>query len=194
MLITFSRSHNLINYASQHQPHTALVADCLSLPHPPHSFDFAISIAAIHHLSTPERRVQAIEALLETLTANGQALIFVWALEQKSSRRGWGVGHDQDVMVPWVMTNGQAKSDRKARRISTEQSASSETGEGSTQRPASSLKTPDQQAVASSSQTYNRYYHLYRKGELEDDIDKAGGVVVDSGYERDNWWAILRLR
>jgi tRNA (uracil-5-)-methyltransferase TRM9 len=32
--------------------------------------------------------------------------------------------------------------------------------------------------------TYQRYYHLFRKGELEDCVVKAGGKVVDSGYER----------
>jgi tRNA (uracil-5-)-methyltransferase TRM9 len=37
---------------------------------------------------------------------------------------------------------------------------------------------------------YQRYYHLYRKGELETDIAAAGGVVLESGYEKDNWWAI----
>lgn len=43
---------------------------------------------------------------------------------------------------------------------------------------------------ASAEQTFQRYYHLYRKGELEEDIRSAGGIVDDSGYERDNWWAI----
>ena len=42
--------------------------------------------------------------------------------------------------------------------------------------------------------TFLRYYHLYRKGELEGDIEQAGGVVLESGYEKDNWWAIARLR
>lgn len=35
-----------------------------------------------------------------------------------------------------------------------------------------------------------RYYHLYRKGELEGDVEAAGGRVVESGYEKDNWWAV----
>ncbi|KAJ5738223.1 tRNA (carboxymethyluridine(34)-5-O)-methyltransferase [Penicillium malachiteum] len=40
------------------------------------------------------------------------------------------------------------------------------------------------------SQTFNRYYHLFQEGELESDIQMAGGDVVRSGYEKDNWWAI----
>lgn len=38
--------------------------------------------------------------------------------------------------------------------------------------------------------TYQRYYHLYRSGELEENIEAAGGDVLQAGYERDNWWAI----
>ena len=41
-------------------------------------------------------------------------------------------------------------------------------------------------------QTYQRYYHLYRRGELEGDVTAAGGVVCESGYEKDNWWAIVK--
>lgn len=50
-----------------------------------------------------------------------------------------------------------------------------------------------QQASADSNgtlTTFNRYYHLFHQGELEEDIVQAGGVVEISGYERDNWWAI----
>ncbi len=41
-------------------------------------------------------------------------------------------------------------------------------------------------------ETFQRYYHLYRQGELEEDVVAVGGVVEESGYERDNWWAIFR--
>lgn len=155
--------------ASRHQPHVSVIADNLSLPHPPSSFDFAISIAVVHHLSTRTRRVGALSAILETLRpstadesvttragspAKARALIYVWALEQKHSRRGWDERDEQDVMVPWV-TKQQANADSNG-----------------------------------ASTTFNRYYHLFRQGELEEDIVQAGGVVETSGYERDNWWAI----
>lgn len=38
--------------------------------------------------------------------------------------------------------------------------------------------------------TYQRYYHLYREGELEEDVAAVGGHVVDSGYDQDNWWVV----
>jgi len=145
-----------VKIASKHATHGAVVADSLSLPHRPSTFDFAISIAVVHHLSTRQRRVEAIEEVLNTLLPNGKLLIFVWALEQKSSRRGWGEGDEQDVMVPWIM-RGQGKDDNRL------------------------------------SKTFHRYYHLYRKHELEEDIKAAGGVPLDAGYERDNWWAVCSM-
>ena len=111
----------------------------------------------MHHLSTVERREKAIRSILDVLrptqpsSVGGKALIYVWALEQKNSRRGWDKGDEQDIMVPWV------------RKSATE---------------------------PNKSQTFNRYYHLFQEGELESDIQMAGGDVVRSGYEKDNWWAI----
>lgn len=154
-IVGSDRSSNLTRIASQHEPHTAVVADTLALPHQARRFDFAISIAVIHHLSSPERRREAIKAILECLRDDGRALIYVWALEQKSSRRGWDESHEQDVMVPWVMKSGKKNPNE----------------DGSTER------------------TFQRYYHLYRSGELDQDIIAAGGQTIDTGYEKDNWWA-----
>lgn len=129
----------------------------MDLPHRDAYFDFAISIAVVHHISTPARRVQAIAEILRTVRrgsetqSGGKILIYAWALEQKNSRRGWDKGDPQDIMVPWI---------RKA-------------------------KSADDEP-----QTFNRYYHLYEEGELERDIDQAGGHVLESGYEKDNWWVI----
>ena len=139
-----------------------ILGDILSLPHQAGKFDFAISIAVVHHLSTSERRLQAIRSILETLVQGGSALIYVWALEQENSRRGWSEGDSQDVMVPWVMRQKK------------------DAGSGCNN--------------VVEETTFNRYYHLYRKGELEEDVLAAGGAVRESGYDRDNWWAIVEPR
>lgn len=194
----------MVNIAKQHEPHDVVVADNLSLPHPPHSFDFVISIAVVHHLSTPARRVEAVKCILDLLRpapqgesgVGGKALIYVWALEQKSSRRGWDEGGEQDVMVPWVMTAKKEKvpKQKKQKRRAGEEASQVAVGEekegeveGGTQP-----ETPDTKAEGD--KTFLRYYHLYRKGELEGDIDQAGGKVIESGYEKDNWWAIASLK
>lgn len=203
--------------AARWQPHAAVVADTLQLPHVPSSFDFAVSIAVVHHLSTPARRVRAVGAILEMLkpsSANGvgvesvgdgadganggKALIYVWALEQKDSRRGWDEGHEQDVMVPWV-TKGPAEGQGdKSRRSGKQKQERTRTGSREHSVSVGTQDSETNKAVVAStteeSKTYQRYYHLYRKGELEHDIVEAGGVVLESGYEKDNWWAIAARR
>ena len=178
LMFMSSRSTNLVKIARQHAPHSTVVADNLSLPHPPGTFDFAISIAVIHHLSTPARRIEAVKAVLDILRRpsspkaedGGKALIYVWALEQKDSRRGWDEGHEQDVMVPWVLKQKKEKKAKQRRGTEEDGIAGSQEESGD--------------------KTFLRYYHLYKKGELEQDIVEAGGVVSESGYEKDNWWAI----
>ncbi|GAM40666.1 hypothetical protein TCE0_039r13191 [Talaromyces pinophilus] len=182
-IIASDRSDALVRIATQHQPHSTVVADILNLPHPESYFDFAISIAVVHHLSTPERRIQAVSAILQTLkpapdnstdpeaNTGGKALIYVWALEQKASRRGWDKGHEQDVMVPWVLRNKPA--------VATKNKYEQEESKDQT-------KPPEQ----AQDKVFHRFYHLYEENELERDIRAAGGVVIESGYEKDNWWAI----
>ena len=148
-----------------------MVADILDLPHQPNSFDFVISIAVVHHLSTTERRREAIGSILTLLRPDGKALIYVWALEQESSRRGWSEGDDQDVMVPWVM--------KGSKKLKT------------TDRKAQNDQVTDQGAE---DRTFHRYYHLYRRGELEADMEAVDGEVIEAGYEKDNWWAIARRK
>lgn len=181
-----TRSTNLVKIARQHRPHATVVADNLSLPHPSGVFDFAISIAVIHHLSTPTRRIEAVRCVLNLLRPSsstdlqdgGKALIYVWALEQKDSRRGWDEGHEQDVMVPWVLKQKKEKGPKQRKRAAASHEAVAVKSEHNSE----------------ADQTFLRYYHLYKQGELESDIEQAGGMVLESGYEKDNWWAVAKLR
>ena len=62
------------------------VADCLHLPYRSSVFDSVISIAVIHHLSTVERRVQAIQELCRITRPGGSILVYVWAFEQERKK------------------------------------------------------------------------------------------------------------
>ena len=117
----------------------------------------------------------------------GRALIYVWALEQKDSRRGWDEGNEQDIMVPWVMRAKKEKEGKKARG----QKSSEQAAESAVKDESSSEQQQQQQPQ---DKTFLRYYHLYKKGELEQIIEEAGGKVVEAGYDRDNWWAITERR
>ncbi|KAI7283584.1 S-adenosyl-L-methionine-dependent methyltransferase [Hortaea werneckii] len=199
------RSTNLTRIARTHQPHSALVADILDLPHAHSSFDFAISIAVIHHLSTPARRREAIASILETLRpagkaqggagegqeTGGKALLYCWALEQEGSRRGWSEGDEQDVMVPWVMRGGKGT---KGKGKGPKGKKKEDGKEGEEQVPSSEATGENDGAAEGGDKTFHRYYHLYRQGELEEDVRAAGGEVIEGGYEKDNWWAIAARR
>lgn len=165
-IIGSDRSSELIKIAQDKTNGQVAVADGLAVPFPHYCFDFAISIAVIHHFSTRQRRIEAIEELLKLLKPEGTALIYVWALEQKNSRRGWDEGMNQDVMVPWVLN------EKKKKKQAISQSPEE--------------KDDEKENVKL------RYYHLYKKGELEQDIAYAFGTVVNQGYEKDNWWAIVK--
>lgn len=64
-----------------------------------HSFDYAISIATVHHFATRERRREAIREVVRVVRpikegerhkGRGRFLIYVWALEQRGQeRRKW---------------------------------------------------------------------------------------------------------
>lgn len=71
-------------------------------------------------------------------------------------------------MVPWTLAKSLAP--KKNQLTSTTEETTTTTG--------------------SKERVYQRYYHMFRKGELEDLIIKAGGAIVESGYDRDNWWCI----
>ena len=120
-----------------------------------------LSIAVLHHLSTPKRRIQAIAELLRVLKpVDGRLVIFVWALEQTQSRRK--VDPNQpDVLVPWH-----------------------------------TMKTEQGEEYV-----YKRYYHLFGKEELEALVEQVNEqsligkykvAVERKGYDRDNWFVILK--
>lgn len=160
-----------------------LTADGLALPFREGCADFAICVAVVHHFSTKERRVEAIRALLRCVRpgrrggeGGGKVMVFVWALEQAGSRRGWDEGADQDQLVPWVMRQPQQKKKTGKRK-----------GEGESD---GERRADGEGEAKEEEKTFQRYYHLYRKGELEEDVEAAGGSVLESGYDRDNWWVI----
>ncbi len=200
-----------------------LLADSLALPFRGACADFAICIAVVHHLSTRARRQAAVAELLrcvrgeagsgerrEGISAGsasenelgGRVLLYVWALEQASSRRGWTADGEQDLLVPWVKTTKTARAKEEAGR-ETKQRQQRAVGRRSQSRQIQkqeeeqqecSQETPGEETEARQPPppppTFHRYYHLYREGELEADVAAAGGRVVASGYERDNWWVV----
>ncbi|KAK5815754.1 S-adenosyl-L-methionine-dependent methyltransferase [Linnemannia elongata] len=167
-MVGSDRSSNLISICSE-RGHEAMVCDGLALPYRSQFFDFAISIAVIHHFISPERRVAAIEEILRIVRVGGRVLIFVWALEQ-TGKRDFDK-ETQDVFVPWALAKKPIESKKSSE----------------TKKPKANSRPQGAAAPV-----YNRYYHLFHKGELEDLVLQTNKAsIVQQGYDRDNWWCIL---
>eukprot|EP00761_Pharyngomonas_kirbyi_P001734 gb/GECH01001738.1/.p1 GENE.gb/GECH01001738.1/~~gb/GECH01001738.1/.p1 ORF type:complete len:266 (+),score=63.88 gb/GECH01001738.1/:1-798(+) len=143
------------------------VFDNMRLPYRDRSFDYAISIAVLHHFSTADRRVHAIQEMLRIIKVGGQILIYVWAFEQSNPKKQYD---QQDVFVPWHLQ------DRFKKRQASEHSEASHGEEDSSRNTV----------------VYKRYYHLFKEGELTGLIDTISGCqVVKSFFEKDNWVVII---
>ncbi|KAF9385070.1 tRNA methyltransferase, has a role in tRNA modification [Podila verticillata] len=217
-MVGSDRSSNLISICGE-RGHEAMVADGLALPYRSGFFDFAISIAVIHHFISPERRVAAIEEILRVVRVQGRVLIFVWALEQTGKR---DFDKDvQDVFVPWAMPKKEPKKEKsksrpqgvkKKDRKEASSSASSTKGQEGAIESMEQLTVDTTTATNASSSSpsstststnptpsetnpvpvYNRYYHLFQKGELEELISRTNkATIIQQGYDRDNWWCIV---
>ncbi|KIO17644.1 hypothetical protein M407DRAFT_32669 [Tulasnella calospora MUT 4182] len=177
-----------------------VLGDALDVPWRAGAFDYAISIATIHHLSTHERRRKA--SLIRAVNpAHGRIMIYVWAVEQDDlSKRVLPSADDaaakepgKDVLVPWVLADQQ-----KAKAAGPASQASSE------------LATE----VKEESKVYDRYYHFFQSWELKDLVTEAakemglhvgpldaslrgsisrGMEIVKDGWERSNLYVELRM-
>jgi len=79
---------------------SVILSNNLNIPLRTNSVDHTISVAVIHHLSTIERRIQAINELVRITKPYGTIFIQVWAFEQPTTSKR--VFKSQDEMVSWV--------------------------------------------------------------------------------------------
>lgn len=77
-----------------------LAANALSLPYRCDSFDAAICIAVLHHISTKPRREKLVSEVVRILRRGGVALFYAWAQEQENGASGHRFA-TQDVIVPF---------------------------------------------------------------------------------------------
>tara|TARA_Y100000591_G_C21800607_1_gene681860 strand:- start:57 stop:716 length:660 start_codon:yes stop_codon:yes gene_type:complete len=143
---------NLMKQAKSYQNCSYIVGNCINLPFESDSFNYAMSIAVIHHLSTIERRLQAIQEINRILKIGGEALIYVWAYEQPRFENE----KSQDVNVKWML-----------------------------QKKYSEKKETDE--------IFYRYYHLFKKNELETLISNINTLeIIESGNQYNNWYCVVK--
>lgn len=145
----------------------ALVCDCLNTPFRSGTFDAALSIAVLHHLSTEPRRVQALREAARLLRPGGELLIYCWSYEQDDERsRSRHRFVAQDVLVPWSYRTPGIKKGQQA---------------------------PEAEKWEQAPEVCQRYCHVYREGELPGLLALVPELeVVESYFDTGNWCAIAR--
>ena len=90
------------------------IGNILDLQFDDNSFDAVICVAVLHHLSTKERRIQALKELARVLKPNGQLFIQVWAKENNTKKRIIEYNKvTHDCFIPWQFTTKFASSNRE---------------------------------------------------------------------------------
>lgn len=81
-----------------------IMSNIINLPFKNDTFDAIICVAVLHHLSSYERRRQAVNEMLRVLKPGGQLFIEVWAAEQKLGRKFIKIddkSKEHDYFVTW---------------------------------------------------------------------------------------------
>ena len=142
----------------------------------------------VHHFCTEERREQAIrvsskarlthdnhqpqtkkakqqQELARIVRPGGRVLVTVWAKEQPR----FASEPCQDAMVPW---NYQARPPTKSSKCCR-----------------NGVQAQQTAAAAEEKVVYQRFYHLFCKGELDRLVERAGGLRIDeSGEQAGNYF------
>ncbi|CDW53085.1 alkylated DNA repair protein alkB [Trichuris trichiura] len=163
-----------------------LQVDCRSIPFRDETFDAVLSIAVIHHLSTAERRIQALNELIRVLRPGGQALIYVWAAEQTrnnedskylKSKRFEQLPEEStaDEELPFIVHKNRRPFEAADLLV-----------------PWKSAKKSGKADCGESEKPVLRYYHVFADGELEMLCRSLTScTLLKSYYEQGNWCAIL---
>ena len=174
--------------------------DGLNLPVRSGVFDAAICIAVIHHYSTLQRQLSAVNELLRVIRSGGLCLIYVWAAEQKRN----------NIDSSYLKKNSHA-GDSKVRGESTHQPDTEASclvvhknrTEFLQQDVLVPWKTKSNVSKAllekfgdeagHADATYYRFYHVFKQNELESLCASIPNVsIVTSYYDNGNWSVILK--
>ncbi len=99
-------SEELLKIVSNRYPHVKTIcSDVTTVPFSDESFDYIISIAVIHHLSSESRRIQMLEEIIRVLKVGGSAIITAWATStptEKFTKINSESETDSDYLIPWA--------------------------------------------------------------------------------------------
>ena len=83
----------------------------ISIPYRSNLFDFTLCVAVLHHLSSKERRLRALQELVRITKPGGDIFVQVWAFEQpKKSKKKFT---QQENYVQWHLQKRFTKDKKK---------------------------------------------------------------------------------
>lgn len=92
----------LLDTIEKSSSYDCCVADGLYLPYKTKSFQYAISIAVLHHIIDYESRLKFITNIINILEPGGKLLFTVWAVEQTIKPKWIYTGNNGDYLIPWL--------------------------------------------------------------------------------------------
>lgn len=96
-------SNNLLSLAkakNDSRHNDFILANGLALPYRNDCFDAVMSIAVLHHISTPSLREKYVSEIMRCVKPGGFVLVTVWATTQPKKSNWVGIGNE-DYLVPW---------------------------------------------------------------------------------------------
>lgn len=136
----------------------------------------------IHHLSTTERRIKALNEMIRIMRPGGRGLVTVWAKEQKYKNK--------DSFYISKKTSSSTGEVASADSTSTEESSSMVHNFGNEFQKKDLFVS--WRYKGNSEAVFLRYYHVFEEHELESLFDSVPDArLVESYYEQGNWCAIF---
>ncbi|XP_040574740.1 tRNA (carboxymethyluridine(34)-5-O)-methyltransferase alkbh8 [Lepeophtheirus salmonis] len=167
--------------------------DCLKLPFRSNLADAIISIAVIHHLSTWERRRDALAEMIRVLKVGGRVLIYAWAKEQNKN------SVSSSYLKKNSLSNPQSCSKNQVKRCDTKFPLVLPVHKNRTNFLHTDLlvpwkkKTKSEDNQGGEEKTFHRYYHMFQEGELEELANSIVDLTLDEiYYEQGNWCIVAR--
>ncbi|KAK5582320.1 hypothetical protein RB653_003903 [Dictyostelium firmibasis] len=174
----------------------SLVADNLYLPYKSNSFDYAISIAVIHHFSTFDRRTEALREIIRVLKSGATLLITSWATTQKWKGKNYDY---QDVMVPWLFQNQFDMTKKNDEKQDKHISSNNKNNENENKNEdENENENGDEKIIEKSGsqyEVYHRYYHLFENGEFEKMVAQIPECeIIENNLDHDNYYCLIKKK
>lgn len=196
--------------------------DGLLIPVRTGAADAVISIAVVHHHATDERRMAALAEMCRCLRTGGTMLVYCWALEQSKRKfdqqdvfipwtlqpsfDGKAAAKCEPLTAEQKAAKGRAKAAAKkaakkaakeAKKRGEEPVTEEEQGPRVVEVAAAAAEDQQPGAEAEAARpegtVFNRYYHMFKEGELEKLVAGVSQLqLVESYYDHENWVVIAK--